>query len=541
MLSRSSLLAILAPLTLASAATAAPSAARGGLALVNRLSWGETAQGDTLHGLSPRAWLEGQLHPSADDGLPPNVQAMIAGMEISQKPLEEIAIETRQMQLAIRDARKEQRADGASDKADLKDIIKPYRQKLVSLAVQAQTRSLLRDLYSQNQLKEQLTWFWVNHFNVYARKREVAALVGDFEETAIRPHALGKFRDLLAATVFHPAMIQYLDNQQNAADKINENYAREIMELHTMGVGSGYTQTDVQELARILTGVGVNLSGQPRRLAAFARADYRTDIGKGGLFEFVPRRHDYGDKHFLGHDIKGDGLAEVNQAIDILSREPATARHVSRQLAQYFCCDAPSDQLIDAMAATWKRSDGDIADVLKTLFDSAEFNQSLGRKFKDPVHYAVSAVRALYGNRVIANPLPLIAWLNRMGEPLYGHETPDGYPLTAASWSGPGEMTTRFEVAQQIGAGAGNLFKPIDAEMLANLRANFQKNPEASLRLLMQPGPGGGAPVPALQETAYYAALTPELSATTKNAVAQGTSAADRNALLLSSPEFMRR
>jgi uncharacterized protein (DUF1800 family) len=540
MLSRSALLAILVPVAFAPASMAAPSGSGGaGLALVNRLSWGETAQGDTLRGLSPKAWLEGQLHPSADDGLPPNVRAMIAGMEISQKPLEEIATEARQMQLAIRDARKESSADGASDKADLKDIIKPYRQKLVSLAVQAQTRSLLRDLYSQNQLKEQLTWFWVNHFNVYARKREVAALVGDFEETAIRPHALGKFRDLLAATVFHPAMIQYLDNQQNAADKINENYAREIMELHTMGVGSGYTQTDVQELARILTGVGANLSGQPRRLAMFARADYRTDIGKGGLFEFVPRRHDYGEKHFLGQTIKGDGLAEVNQAIDILSREPATARHVSRELAQYFCCDTPSDQLVDAMTATWKRSDGDIAAVLKTLFDSREFNRSLGKKFKDPMHYAVSAVRALYGNRVIANPLPLIAWLNRMGEPLYGHETPDGYALTAASWSGPGEMTTRFEVAQQIGAGAGNLFKPIDPEMLANLRANIQKNPEADLQMVMQPGPGGG--VPALQETAYYAALTPALSATTKNAVAQGTSAADRNALLLSSPEFMRR
>jgi uncharacterized protein (DUF1800 family) len=313
------------------------------------------------------------------------------------------------------------------------------------------------------------------------------------------------------------------------------------MELHTMGVGSGYTQTDVQELARILTGVGVNLSGQPRRLAALARADYRTDVGKGGLFEFVPRRHDYGEKHFLGHTIKGDGLAEVNQAIDILSREPATASHVSRELAQYFCCDAPSDQLVNAMAATWKRSDGDIADVLKTLFDSAEFNQSLGKKFKDPMHYAVSAVRALYGNQVIANPLPLIAWLNRMGEPLYGHETPDGYSLTSAAWSGPGEMTTRFEVAQQIGAGAANLFKPIDPEMLANLRANFQKNPEANLQLITQPGSSDGAPVPALQETAYYAALTPALSVATKNAVAQGTSAADRNALLLSSPEFMRR
>jgi len=537
MLSRSALLAVLVPLAFNPAA-AAPSTL-GYLALVNRLTWGETAQGDTMGGLSREAWLRSQLHPGPDDGLLREVQAMIAGMEISRTPLEQIAVQTREMQLALRDARKNQA--GADSKADLKDLIKPYRQKLVSLAVQAQARSLLRDLYSKNQLKEQLTWFWVNHFNVYARKREIAALVGDYEETAIRPHALGKFRDLLAATAFHPAMIQYLDNQQNAADKINENYAREIMELHTMGVGSGYTQTDVQELARILTGVGVNLSGQPRRFAALARADYRTDVGKGGLFEFVPRRHDYGEKHFLGHTIKGDGLAEVNQAIDILSREPATASHVSRELAQYFCCDAPSDQLVAAMAVSWKRSDGDIADVLKTLFDSAEFNQSLGKKFKDPIHYAVSAVRALYGNQVIANPLPLIAWLNRMGEPLYGHEMPDGYPLTAASWSGPGEMTTRFEVAQQIGAGAANLFRPIDPEMLANVRANFQKNPEASLQLITQPGSSDGAPVPALQETAYYSALSPMLSPATANAIAQGKSQADRNMLFLSSPEFMRR
>ena len=547
MLPRSALLAVLVPLAFNPAASAAPSAVNGSdraadLALVNRLSWGETAQDDTMGGLSREAWLQAQLHPSTDDGLPRQVQAMIAGMEISQKPLEQIAMETRELQLALRDARQQSKAGGDNNgKADLKDLIKPYRQKLVSLAVQAQARSLLRDLYSKNQLKEQLTWFWVNHFNVFARKREIAALVGDYEETAIRPHALGKFRDLLAATAFHPAMIQYLDNQQNAADKINENYAREIMELHTMGVGSGYSQADVQELARILTGVGVNLSGQPRRLAFLARADYRTDVGKGGLFEFVPRRHDYGEKHFLGHTIKGDGLAEVNQAIDILSREPATASHVSRELAQYFCCDAPSDRLVAAMAATWKRSDGDIADVLKTLFDSAEFNQSLGKKFKDPMHYAVSAVRALYGNQVISNPLPLIAWLNRMGEPLYGHETPDGYSLTAASWSGPGEMTTRFEIAQQIGGGAGNLFRPLDPEMLAGLRANMQNNPQANLQMLLQPAAGVKAPVPVLQETAYYQALTPALSPATKSAIAQGSSQADRNALLLSSPEFMRR
>ena len=541
------------PMTLLPLALAASAAGLGGkvddrhndLAFVNRLSWGETAQGDTLGGKSREAWLQEQLHPGTDDGLPPEVQAAIAAMEISQKPLEQIAVETREMQLAIRDARTAAKADDkAEDKGDLKDVIRPYRQKLVSLAIQAQTRSLLRDLYSKNQLKEQLTWFWLNHFNVYARKGQIAALVGDYEESAIRPHVLGKFRDLLAATVFHPAMLQYLDNQQNAADKINENYAREIMELHTMGVGSGYTQKDVQELARILTGVGVNLSGKPRLFAALARADYRTDIGKGGLFEFIPRRHDYGDKLFLGQTVKGGGLEEVNQAIDILSRQPATARFVSHQLAQYFCCDTPSDALVNAMAATWKRTDGDIAQVLKTLFDSREFSDSLGKKFKDPMHYAISAVRATYGNQVIRNPLPLINWLNRMGEMPYGHETPDGYPLTAASWSGPGEMATRFEVAQQIGSGARNLFRPITPEMLAHLRANLQANPanaEANLQAMLQPDPQDRTPAPALQETAYYTQLTASLSPATSNSIAQGASQADRNALFLSSPEFMRR
>jgi uncharacterized protein (DUF1800 family) len=535
----------LALVAMAPATAGKPNNARqDDLAFVNRLTWGETARGDTLNGKSRAAWLDQQLHPGIDDGLPPQVAAAISGMEISQQPLEQIAIQTREMQLAIRDARKDAKTDaGGDDKGDIKDVIKPYRQKLVSLAVQAQTRSLLRDLYSRNQLKEQLTWFWLNHFNVYARKGQIAALVGDYEETAIRPHVLGKFRDLLAATAFHPAMIQYLDNQQNAADKINENYAREIMELHTLGVGSGYTQKDVQELARILTGVGVNLSGKPRPFAALARADYRTDIGKGGLFEFIPRRHDYGDKLFLNHAIKGAGLEEVNQAIDILSREPATARHVSRRLAQYFCCDTPSDRLVDAMAATWKRTDGDMAAVLKTLFDAPEFSESLGKKFKDPMHFAISALRAAYGDQLIKNPLPLINWLNRMGELPYGHETPDGYGLTADSWSGPGEMATRFEIAQQIGSGARNLFQPLTPEMLQRLRANLQANPNAENRLqvILDASPQEAAPPPLLQETAYYTQLTPTLSPATSNAIAQGASQADRNALLLSSPEFMRR
>ena len=482
-------------------------AASPDMAMVNRLSWGETAQGNSLDGQSLAEWEQRQLHPG-DDGLPAQVQAQIAAMEISQKSLSQISDELRDLRQA------QQRAQGTSG-ADA--ARKAYQDKLNQLAVEAQTRSLLRDLYSRNQLKEQLTWFWFNHFNVHAPKGEIRAFVGDYENT-LRDRALGKFSDLLAATAIHPAMLLYLDNAQNANGHINENYAREIMELHTLGVGSGYSQQDVQELARILTGVGVDLSARP--LTGWRRGDFRYDFPdtsrNHSLAVFNAFRHDFGEKHFLGTTIKGSGINEVATALAILAVEPPTAHFVSRKLAQYFCCDTPSPQLVNAMAAAWKRSNGDIAEVLQTLFASQEFAASLGRKFKDPIHYAVSAVRATYGDQVISNAQPLLNWLNRMGEPLFGHETPDGYPLTAAGWSGPGEMTTRFEIAQQIGGGARQLFKPQD-------------------------GPPPPAPPPVLQQTAYYAALTPGLSQSTTQAIAQGANQTDRNMLFLSSPEFMRR
>ena len=496
--------ALCAPL----AASAAPA---DDLLLVNRLSWGETAQGDTLGGESASTWLEQQLHPSADDGLPPQVQAAIDAMEISHRTPSQLNDEVR----GLRETANREKGSADGDAAR-----KAYQQKLGELMRQAQTRSLLRDLYSKNQLKEQITWFWFNHFNVHAPKGEIRALVADYEDQ-IRNHALGKFRDLLLATVVHPAMLQYLDNAQNAAGHINENYAREIMELHTLGVGSGYSQQDVQELARILTGLTVNLSG--KMPGGWWRGDFRSDFPDDNshipLTVFNSQKHDFGEKHFLGTTIKGRGIDEIATAIAILSVEPPTAHYVSKQLAEYFCCDQPSDALIHAMTASWRRSDGDIAEVLRTLFTSQEFAQSLGRKFKDPVHYAVSAVRATYGNQVIVNAQPMLNWLNRMGEPLYGHETPDGYALTTAGWSGPGEMETRFEIAQQIGSGARNLFKSDD--------------PTAP--------PPPPQPPPVLQQTAYYTALTPALSQTTTAAIAKGQNQVDRNMLLLSSPEFMRR
>jgi uncharacterized protein (DUF1800 family) len=475
------------------------------MATLNRISWGAgTSSAQLLAAEGLDRYLQSQLHPSSDDGLPKDAQIEIAAMDISQKPLPQIQDDVRAMRQA---------AQQVKGTPDYEAAQKAFQRRLGDYARQAAMRSLLRDLYSKNQLKEQLTWFWMNHFNVSQNKADVRALVGDYEENAIRPHVLGKFRDLLAATAFHPAMLQYLDNAQNAAGHINENYAREIMELHTMGVGSGYTQKDVQELARILTGVGVNLSGKMPNVRPDLRGQYRA----GNLFEFNPNRHDYGDKIFLGTPIKGEGLREVAEAIAILSAEPATAHHVSLQLAQFFCCDTPPDSLVDAMAATFRARDGDIAAVLQTMFATPEFKASLSQKFKDPIHYAVSSLRAAYGDTVILNVQPLLNWLNRMSEPLYGHETPDGYALTEAAWSGPGEMETRFEIARQIGLGHSGLFKMPD---------DTAKEP---------------APPPDIGDTRYYQAIAPTLGPATAGALAQAKSPMDWNMLFLSSPEFMRR
>jgi uncharacterized protein (DUF1800 family) len=361
-----------------------------------------------------------------------------------------------------------------------------------------------------------MTWFWMNHFNVNLRKDNIRAMVGDYEESAIRPHALGKFRDLLGATLHHPAMLRYLDNAQNAANRINENYARELMELHTLGVGGGYSQADVQELARVLTGVGVSnqpLDAPPPNVRPAVRADYV----RKGLFEFNPNRHDYGPKTLLGQPIKSSGLAEADEALDRLARAPATARFISRKLAVYFVSDDPPQALVDRMAAAFTRSDGDIAITLKALFESPEFAASLGRKFRDPVHYVMAGVRLAYDDRVVSNVNPMLNWINRMGEQLYGHETPDGYPLNEAAWASAGQMNTRFEIARAIGANGAVLFRTDD-------KAPLEK-----------------PAFPQLADSHAVRAMQVGMSADTREALAQAKNPQEWNTFLLASPELMRR
>ncbi|WP_322965219.1 DUF1800 domain-containing protein [Sphingomonas fuzhouensis] len=474
-------------------------------AWAERLGWGPSAAPATGPAPGSDAWLRHQLDDRPDP-LPPAVQAQIDAMRITREPVAALVVETDAMQRDLK---------AITDPDQKKAAREAYQKAMNGLADEARRRFVLRALYSPDQLRERMTWFWFNHFNVQAGKRDIRAMVGDYEET-IRAHALGRYRDLLEATLRHPAMLRYLDNDQNARGKINENYAREIMELHSMGVGSGYSQQDVQELARILTGVGVNQKPDAPKLKPELQPLYL----RAGLFEFNPARHDFGTKHFLGHEIKGSGFAEVEQALDLIADSPATAHHVSLKLATYFMGDTPPPALVDRMAATFRRTHGDIAAVLKTMIRSREFSGSLGSGFKDPVGYTLSAVRLAYGDRMVTNAQPVVGWIRQMGEGLYDHETPDGYDLSSVAWVAPGQMATRFDIARQIGNGAARLFQPVDAA----------------------PGtPPPPAQVPVLKDSPILAARMPSLGKPTLAALAQARSPAEWNALYFSSPEFMHR
>src|SRR5438552_3458078 len=252
-----------------------------------------------------------------------------------------------------------------------------------------------------------------------------------------------------------------------------------------------------QELARILTGFSVNFDRE--------------------MPKFIPGRHDYGDKLLLGHTIRGRGAAEVDEALDLLARHPATARFICRKLALFFVSDDPSDVLVEQLASTFRSSDGDIAAVLRELFASAEFRASLGTKFKDPVHYVVSAVRLAYDDKAILNAGPMINWLGRMGEPLYARPTPDGFALTRTEWASAGQMATRFEIARTLGYGAAGLFR---AE---------------------GPQPAERPAFPQLANALYYESMQKTLAELTRQALDNATSSQEWNMLLLASPEFMNR
>jgi len=479
---------------------------RARLQWLDRVTWGadETSE-EALRRAGLRAWLRGQLHPRPAK-LPAEAQRQIDAMAISRQPVDQLVF-------GLEARRKD--AAAITDTAQRTAALQAYQRELASLVRETRQRFALRALYSPDQLHEQMVWFWGNHFNVSVRKGATRALVADYEESAIRPYALGRFRELLGHTLRHPAMLLYLDNARNAVNRLNENHARELLELHTLGVDSGYSQADVQELARVLTGLGVNLKADaaPPKLPPARAGEYVRE----GLFEFHPARHDYGAKTLLGQPIRARGLAEVDEALDRLARAPATARLVSRKLAVYMVADEPPKALVERMAAVFRRSDGDIAAVLQAMFESPEFAASLGRKFRDPMHYAIAGVRLAYGTRVVRDVNPLLGWIDRMGQPLYGHETPDGYAMVRNAWASAGQMSTRFEIARALGGSGAVLFR------------------EAPGAPLEKP------PYPPLSGSPMARTLEPSLGPDTRTALAQAKSPPDWHTFLLASPERMYR
>ena len=456
---------------------------------------------------------------------------------------------------------------------DLKEAVGALENPEQTTAQELFAQRLTRDIYANAQLQEVMTDFWLNHFNVYLRKNEqMPYYLVSYERDVIRPHALGKFEDLLEAVAHSPAMMIYLDNAESmgpdspAAERakmaatrrpdakkkadagLNENYARELMELHTLGVNGGYTQADVTQVARVLTGWTVD------------RPQF------GGDFTFAPMRHEPGTKTVLGTKIKENGEMEGRELLHMLAMRPATAQFLSRKLAIRFVSDDPPKALVDRMAKSYLQSDGDIPTVLRTLFHSPEFwaASDFRAKVKTPLEFVVSAARASNAN--IQNFQPLMNALRQMGMPLYGCMPPTGYKWDASDWVSTGALVDRMNFALSLAANrlpgitvewapAKNMSAP-DSDATSQQMIPTPESEEARLEpILLAGGVSDATRTAALEQFKAQSAQNPPMAAPVaarrpapgvRGRQATPADAFEREdqllaGLLMGSPEFQRR
>lgn len=445
--------------------------------LLNRITYGpRSADIDRVMKMGVEQYIAQQLEPQSLP-LPDSLKRLANEPALSDSPAQLFAGYGREaFDVMAKAARKKGAGGEGTSTAIRKEIQQLVRDNYQEIYRQVTDARLNRALYSPRQLEEVLTEFWFNHFNVSIDKGLDHLWVGSYEETAIRPYVLGKFRDLLGATAHHAAMLFYLDNWQNtAANRItfkggpgkrfsglNENYARELMELHTLGVDGGYSQKDVIELARVLTGHGLvskkSIRSHPQGMES-----------KFGYY-FDRDRHDYTDKILLGRTIKGRGIEELEEALDVLVKHPSTGRFVSFKLAQYFTCDDPPATLVDKMARSFQNSDGDIKEVMKTLLRSNEFwdTANVNAKFKTPYRYLISTLRVC--NATVNNTRPLLGFLRLQGMPLYQCQTPDGYKYTEKAWLSSNGLLQRISFATAFGAGRMPAARGIDVDAAEIMR-----------------------------------------------------------------------
>ena len=500
------------------------------LHVLNRIGFGaRPGDVDRVREIGLAAYIDQQLHPERI----PDTQlaARLAGFETLDKSSRDIAhnyylpaqMARQRAQAARKNDNSAPAAPGDNPNAprtpEEMQLARKMREPLVELSEQ----KILRATYSDRQLEEVMTDFWFNHFNVFANKGPEQEYLTSYERDVIRPHALGKFRDLLEADAKSPAMLFYLDNWQsvdpngphpvngqyvrpygrggffvprppqqnpnaNQQQKrgLNENYGRELMELHTLGVDGGYTQADVVNVARAFTGWTID---QPRQ---------------GGSYRFEPRFHDEGEKIVLGHHIRpGGGEKDGEQVLDILARHPSTAKFISTKLVRRFVSDTPPPALVDRTAQRFLETDGDIREVLKTILTSPEFfaSDAYRAKVKTPFEFVVSSLRAT-GSEV-TDAMPLVQQVAQLGEPLYRCQPPTGYADKAETWVNTGALLNRMNFALALVTGRMRGVTP------------------------------GGAQV--------GAALGNDVSASTASTIAKATDPNQVAALTLGSPEFQRR
>jgi len=484
---------------------------------------------ERVRSLGIQRYIDEQLRPEriADGG----VTARLSGLVTIGLSSLQIAD---QFEIPQLEARRQRKADAQSTdaaSADGKQPPDPMQQRANSVIVELSEQKLLRAVYSERQLQEVLTDFWFNHFNVDARKGPARFMLTEYERDTIRPRVLGKFRDLLGATAKSPAMLFYLDNWMSAAGPdsslapatmirprggrprllrpqpqkknspkgLNENYGRELMELHTLGVDGGYTQKDVTEVARAFTGWTID---RPRQ---------------GGGFIFNPRLHDAGRKVVLGHVIEaGGGESDGEQVLDILAKHPRTAAFVATKLARRFVSDTPPKALVDRAAARFLATDGDLREVTRTILTSPEFlaPDAYRAKVKTPFEFVVSALRATGAE--VQDARPLVREMQQLGMPIYMCQPPTGYKDAADAWVNTGALVSRMNLAYRLAAGQLR-GTAIDCTW-QNANCKLQNTEEVVSRLL------GG-----------------DVSDTTRATIAKATDATKMMALTLGAPEFQRR
>jgi len=456
---------------------------------LNRLGYGpRPGDLERVKQMGLENWIERQLHP--EKIAEPQLQARLSRLPAANLNAQALLAEYPQPDVAAKrlgitadEYRKQMDAEAHPPQG-----VRPKPNKLPQEALsQLQQAKALRAIYSERQLQEQLTDFWFNHFNVFANKDLDLWLLASYEQDVIRPGIFGRFRDLLEATAKSPAMLFYLDNYLSAdpqASKrlkshpeklrgrqyaslppvgnrgLNENYGRELMELHTLGVDGGYTQQDVVEVARCFTGWTVrNARTKPE-------------------FAFDDRVHDSQPKSVLGKKIHAGGIKDGEQVLDLLARDPHTARHIALELAQHFVSDNPPGALVDRMAVAFRKSGGDLREVMRAMIYSPEFwsRTTYRAKIKTPFELVVSATRALGAD--VDTALPLVNWITRIGEPLYQCLPPTGYSDKASAWVNAGALLNRLNFALSL---AGSRVAGSEVQVAPLLGAEAQTDPYQAL------------------------------------------------------------